>query len=72
MNLGENMDLDALREYAEKLKGVMDNGDLDNFDYNELFKCEQFTTKYQKWYLNIHKYFYHQHHLILILQYHHM
>ena len=45
MNLGENMDLDALREYAEKLKGVMDNGDLDNFDYNELFKASGIDVK---------------------------
>lgn len=25
------------------------------FDYNELFKCEQFTKKYQKWYLDVTK-----------------
>jgi len=29
--------------------------DIKLFDYNKLFKCEQFTTKYQKWYLNITK-----------------
>jgi dUTP pyrophosphatase len=39
------MDLDALREYAEKLKGVMDNGDLDNFDFNELFKASGIDVK---------------------------
>lgn len=45
MNLGENMDLDALREYAEKLKGVMENGDPDNFDFEELFKASGIDVK---------------------------
>ena len=45
MNLGENMDLDALREYAEKLKGVMENGDPDNFNFDELFKASGIDVK---------------------------
>jgi len=45
MNLGENMDINALKEYAEKLKGVFDNGDPDNFDFEELFKVSGIDVK---------------------------
>ena len=45
MNLGENMDINALKEYAEKLKGVFENSDPDNFDFDELFKVSGIDVK---------------------------
>jgi len=45
MNLGENMDLNALREYAEKLKDVMDNAGQEDFDFDELFKASGIDMK---------------------------
>jgi len=45
MNLEDNLDINSLKDYAEKLKNIMDNGDLDNFDYNELFKASGIDVK---------------------------
>ena len=46
MNLGENMDLNALKEYAEKLKNIMDNGvDQEEFNFDELFKASGIDVK---------------------------